>query len=78
MIVIDIENIRQKYEDQLMELPNVNGIGIGEKEGQKVIKVFVTQKVSESDLQPQQVVPKFLEKYKTDVEEIGSVTAQTQ
>ena len=78
MIVIDIENIRQKYEDQLMELPNVNGVGIGEKEGQKVIKVFVTQKVPESDLQPQQIVPKFLEEYETDVEEIGSVTAQTQ
>lgn len=78
VIVIKIETIRQKYEDQLMELPNVTGVGIGEKAGKKVIKVFVTQKVPESDLQPQQVVPKFLEEYETDVEEIGSVTAQTQ
>ena len=77
VIAIDIETIRQKYEDQIMELPNVTGVGIGEKAGKKVIKVFVTQKFHESELQPQEIVPKSLEEYETDVEEIGTVTAQT-
>ena len=78
MIVIKIETIRQKYENQLMELPNVTGVGIGEKAEKKVIKVFVTQKIPESQLQPQQIVPKSLDGFETDVEEIGTVTAQTQ
>lgn len=60
-----------------MELPNVTGVGIGEKAGNEVIKVFVTRKISELELRPQEIVPKSLEEYKTDVEEIGTVTAQT-
>ena len=59
-----------------MGLPNVTGVGIGEKEGQEVIVVFVTHKVPLRKLKPDEVVPKMLEGYKTDVEEIGIVTAQ--
>lgn len=75
---MNAEAVRQKYEEQLMRLPNVTGVGIGERSGKKVIKVFVTHRVPESVLQPQEVVPKELEGYETDVEEIGVVTAQTQ
>lgn len=71
-----IEAVKMKYEEQLMRLPNVTGVGIGEKEGKQVIKVFVTYKVPESTLQPQEIVPKSLEEYETDVEGIGVVTAQ--
>ncbi len=78
MRAMDIETLKQKYEDQLMHLPNVAGVGIGERAGKKVIKVFVTHKVPESSLQPQEVVPKSLEGGETDVEEIGIVTAQPQ
>ncbi len=78
MTAVDIEGLKRKYEDQLMRLPNVTGVGIGEKEGKKVIKVFVTHKVPESSLQPDEVVPRSLEEVETDVEEIGIVTAQTQ
>lgn len=77
MIAIKIETIKQKYEDQIMELPNVTGVGIGEKAGKEVIKVFVTEKLPESELQPQEIVPKSLEEYETDVEAIGIVTAET-
>jgi len=73
---MSIEAVKMKYEEQLMRLPNVTGVGIGEKEGKQVIKVFVTHKVPESALQPQAIVPKSLEEYETDVEEIGVVTAQ--
>ncbi len=73
-----IEAVQKKYEAQLMGLPNVQGVGIGEKEGRAVIKVLVTHKVSESALQPQEIVPKRLEHYETDVEETGVITAQTR
>jgi hypothetical protein len=77
VVQIDIADVKTKYEDQLMGLPNVTGVGIGEKEGKEVIVVFVTHKVPRRALQPHEVVPKVLEGYATDVEEIGIVTAQT-
>lgn len=75
---MSIEAVKMKYEEQLMQLPNVIGVGIGEKAGKAVIKVFVTHKVPESALRPHEIIPKVLEGYETDVEEIGVVTAQTQ
>lgn len=73
---MNIEAVRRKCEEQLMGLPNVIGVGIGEKAGKPVIKVFVTQRVSESDPRPQDIIPERLEGYEIDVEEIGAVTAQ--
>lgn len=74
---MDIETARAKHENQLMRLPNVTAIGIGERRGKAVIKVFVTCKLAESELQPEEIVPKTLESFETDVEAIGVVTAQT-
>ncbi len=71
-----IESAMRKHEEQVMRLPNVTGIGIGKKAKKDVIKVFVTKKLPESALQPHEIVPKTLEGYQTDVEEIGVVTAQ--
>lgn len=75
---MSIEAVIEKYEEQLMQLPNVRGVGKGEKAGKEVIKVLVTHKVSEAQLKPDEVVPKTLEGYETDVEEVGDLTAQTQ
>jgi hypothetical protein len=72
-----IEAVKEKNEERLMRLPNVTGVGIGEKAGKAVIMVFVTHKVPEATLRPQEIVPKALEGYETDVEEIGVITAQT-
>ena len=72
-----IEAVKEQYEEQLMRRPNVTGVGIGEKGGKEVIKVFVTHKVPESSLRPEEIVPETLEEYEVDVEEIGIVTAQT-
>ena len=73
---MSIEEVQQKYQDQLMRLPNVTAVGLGEKGGKPVIKVFVTHKVPESALRPAEVVPKTLDDYETDVEESGPITAQ--
>lgn len=75
---MSIEPVKRKHEEQLMRLPNVTGVGIGEKAGKEIIKVFVTHKVPLSALQPQEVIPKMLEGYETDVEEIGIVMAQPE
>jgi hypothetical protein len=74
--VSDIDAIKDKHQERLMTLPNVCGVGIGEEDGQPVIKVFVTQKVPEAALKPEEVVPRDLEGYRTDVEELGEVMAQ--
>ena len=73
---MNVVKVKQKYEDRLMDLPNVTGVGIGEKEDKEVIKVFVTKKIPKSDLQPQEVIPKSLEGWEVDVEEMGTVTTQ--
>lgn len=74
---MSIEAVKKKHEEKLMRLPNVTGVGIGEKAGKAVIKVFVTHKVPKSALRPQEIVPELLEGYESDVEDIGVVTAQT-
>lgn len=76
MTQIGIEAVKRRHEEGLMRLPNVSGVGIGEKEGRKVIKVFVTHKFAKSDLKPEEIVPRILDGYETDVEEIGVVSAQ--
>ena len=63
---------------ELLRLPNVTGVGIGERGGKRVIKVFVTHKVPESTLQQEDVVPKLIDGHETDVEEIGVVTTQAE
>ena len=64
----DIEMVLKKFEGLLMQLPNVTGVGIGEKQGNEVIKVFVKRKVPEAGLRPGDVVPKISNGFTTDVE----------
>lgn len=73
-----IKQVKEDHENELMELPNVVGVGIGEKNGKSVIKVFVTHKVELSSLKPQEVIPKRLDQCDVDVEEIGVVMAGTE
>ena len=73
---MSIETVIRKYEEQLLRIPNVTGIGIGEKRGKEVIIVFVKKKISESALQPSEIIPKSLDRYETDVDEeirVGNV-----
>ena len=73
---MSIETVKDEFEDKLLSLPNVTGVGIGDKAGKEVIKVFVTHKVPREELQPDQVVPERLGEYETEVEEIGTIEAQ--
>ncbi len=64
---MNIEKALQKHRDRLLRLPNVSGVGIGEKDGTAVILVFVKEKLAESRLRPNEIVPRALEGHRTDV-----------
>jgi hypothetical protein len=74
---MDIKTIKKKYEERLMQLPNVMGVGLGEKGGKRVIKVFVTRKIPESSLRSGEVIPDVLEGFEVDVEEMGEVRPES-
>lgn len=71
-----IEEARRRHEDELLALPNVTAVGIGERAGEPVIKVYVGRKVPASELAPDERVPASLDGHPVDVEEIGVVEAE--
>lgn len=73
---MSIDEVIKRYADKLMQLPNVNGVGEGRKGNKPIIIVSVTHKVPESDLQPQEIIPKSLEGYEIIVEETGFIEAK--
>lgn len=70
-----IEAVLKKHEDELMTLPNVVGVGIGERDGVAVIRVMVSKKLSTDRLRPEQRIPKILDGIPTDVVEVGKPAA---
>jgi hypothetical protein len=76
MTHISIAEAKSRHEAELLGLPNVIGVGIGERAGKPVIKVFVTEKVPASQLAPEEQVPSSLDGHEVDVEAIGLVEAQ--
>lgn len=65
-----IEEALRKHEDRLMALPNVQGVGIGRRDGRDTIKVLVSARVAG------QGIPASLEGYEVEVEVIGTITAE--
>lgn len=75
---MSIESARQAAEADLMRLPNVVAVGIGEKAGREVITVFVERKVPEAQLGPDEMIPKAVQGYPVEVEEAGVVTSESE
>lgn len=73
-----IAETKGRHEAELLTLPNVTGVGIGERAGKPVIKVFVTERVPESALAPEHRVPEHLDGFEVDVEEIGDIRAHDE
>lgn len=71
-----IAEVKTRHETELLALPNVTGVAIGERAGKPVIKVFVTEKLPQEALAPEERVPTSLEGYDVDVDAIGFVEAQ--
>ena len=74
---MDIREVKKRYADELMALPNVTGVGVGERNGSQVIKVFVVRKLPLETLHASERVPRELEGIRCDVEEMGIVSAHS-
>lgn len=68
---MQIDDVLDKYQDQLMSLPGVVGIGVGASAGQPVLVVMV------AELSPQikAAIPRRIEGYDVRVEVTGEITA---
>jgi hypothetical protein len=71
---MDIEAAQRIHEGTLLKLANVVGVGLGERDGRRVIQVMVTRKVPAETL-GRDLIPREIEGHPTDVVEIGVVTA---
>jgi len=77
----EICEVKEKHEDDLLELANVVGVETGLKEvggeetDETAIIVKVKNKVAESELDDEQIIPKEIEGFKTDVLDLGSEIA---
>ena len=70
----DIFAVQEKHEAQLLDIPGVEGIGIGECDGEPCFKVYVTQITP--DLESQ--IPEELEGFKVEVEAGGIFEIETE
>lgn len=74
-----MDNIDKKTKEYLISLPNVVGFGHGMKyvkgiqTQEEALMVFVEKKVSETQLTPEELIPKTINNIKTDVFEIGKL-----
>jgi hypothetical protein len=68
---MQIEDVQLRHEQQLMNIPGVTGVGIGEQNGQPVIVIMVQQRTAELNKQ----LPKQLDGYGVKVEVSGEITA---
>lgn len=78
--LIDIHMEKKLHEVWLLQLANVVGVGVGYKNGnpdEKAILVYVTKKLHEIQLKPEDLIPKELGGFKTDVVESGEITLRS-
>ena len=77
-----LKKIKAAYKDELMSKANVQGVGIGfrQKNGLRTdslaIVVMVDQKLPESQLTSEDLVPGEIEGMPVDIQETGQIRAQ--
>jgi ERCC4-type nuclease len=71
MTAMKIKEVLGKYKDSLMSISGVVGIGQGLYNDEPCIKVFLIKKTRELEKK----IPRELESYKVEFEEIGEVRA---
>jgi hypothetical protein len=78
-----LSEAQESKQDELLDLPNVVGVGLGHKikngkeTSENTLLVFVEQKVEKNELPKDALVPTKIDNIKTDVIEIGPVYAQS-
>jgi hypothetical protein len=71
MSKLTIEQVQEKYQNQLLSVSGVVGVGIGAVDGKPVIKVLVVKKTPELEWK----IPKVLEGYPVMIEVTGKMRA---
>jgi len=72
MAKLAIEDVKNRYEDQLLGQEGIVGIGTGKTStGEMCIKVYIIEKTQKVEV----VIPKELEGYKVEIEEVGEIKA---
>jgi len=68
---MEIEQVLARHEAELMRIPGVNGIGIGQRHGNPVILVMLDRPASQLPV----TIPSQLDGVPVEIEVIGEVTA---
>ena len=68
----EIDDVLERHATELLALPNVVSVGIGEHAGQPAIVVGVTQRVPSEELEPGERIPDTIEGHEVDVQELGT------
>lgn len=77
----DVQAIKTRYEDALLSLPGVVGVGVGMRQrggqwtDEVCIVVSVQNKRSEDVLDPTEILPREIEGVPVDVLEVGEVSS---
>jgi hypothetical protein len=67
----EIDDVLERHAPDLLGLPNVVSVGIGERDGRATIVVGVTEIVPSAELEPDARVPDTLEGHEVDVQALG-------
>ena len=76
--------VKRAHEEELMGKANVVGVGVGfiQREGRNAgrvgVIVMVSRKLAESELPPDDCIPTELEGVPVDVQEVGTIRADSQ
>ena len=77
----DVQSIKTRYEDALLSLPGVVGVGVGMRQrggqwtDEVCIVVSVQNKRPEDVLDPTEIVPREIEGVPVDVLEVGELSS---
>lgn len=77
-----ISDVQAIHAEELMNKANVVGVGIGNKKtggvatSELCLVVMVSQKIADDQLAPEDRIPGEIAGVKTDVQEVGTFTAQ--
>ena len=71
MANLTIEQVQSRYQDELLEIAGVVGVGIGAVKGEKVIKVLVAKRTPKLERK----IPTKLEGFLVIIEETGEIRA---
>jgi len=71
-----VREIKNKWKEIILSLPNVNGIGVGRKNDKYCLHILVTKKLPLSKLRRDEIIPPECDGIQTDVIVSGHISSQ--